>query len=564
MGWCGLAFLALTACGAPPAPPSAAVPKPAAPAEQLGRLVEGYWDEHLSADTAISPQFLADALSIERRYLAEVRAVPRASLDAASRLTYDIFVRQRELLIEGFTFPSELMPINPFDGIPQQFAAQALVLAAHPPASAAEYEKWLERIDDYVRWTQQAAVNMREGMRRGYTSPRVLIERMLPLLERLGTDESANVFYAPLRSVPETILEPARGQLTKAMADAISHRLLPANRVLHDFLRQEYLPRARAGIALSDLPLGSQWYAYRVKRATGFALSPDEVSRLGVAEVERIGAPAQTHDALAQTHDAPAQTHDVPAPAGPELVSAYRQIEAQVRAAMPGLFSEIPKADFDIRAAERLPTPASALYYQRAGAFGPAVLYVDTGGAAARKVSMAGFLQQGLPGHHLQMALQQEGTALPRFRRFGAEAAFTEGWGLYAASLGEALGLYPDESAKSDAAAVEMRCAVALVVDTGLHAKGWTRVQALGYLRAHLGLDDSDAQAMIDAYAANPADALACMTGGLRFRALRARAQQSLGARFDVREFHSEILKDGAMPMDILEAKMKFWAEVSK
>jgi uncharacterized protein (DUF885 family) len=557
MGWCGLAFLALAACGAPPGPPSAPVSKAAAPTEQLGRLVERYWDEHLSVDTAISPQFLADSLSIERRYLAEVRAVPRESLDAASRLTYDIFVRQRELLIEGFTFPSELMPINPFGGIPQQFAAQALVLAAHPPASAADYEKWLGRIDDYVRWTQQAAVNMREGMRRGYTSPRVLIERMLPLLERLGADESANVFYAPLRSVPEAILEPARGQLTKAMSDAISHRLLPANRKLHDFLRQEYLPRARVGIALSELPLGTQWYAYRVKRATGAALSPDEVSRLGVAEVERIGASAQTHDA-------PAQTHDTPAPAGPELVSAYREIEAQVRAAMPGLFSEMPQADFDIRAAERLPTPASALYYQHAGAFGPAVLYVDTGGEAARKVSMAGFLQQGLPGHHLQMALQQEGAALPRFRRFGAEAAFTEGWGLYAASLGEALGLYPDESSKSDAAAGEMRCAVALVVDTGLHAKGWTRGQALGYLRAHLGLDDSDAQAMIDAYAANPADALACMTGALRFRALRARAQQTLGPRFDVREFHSEILKGGAMPMDILETKMKSWAEASK
>src|ERR1700723_2036913 len=278
MGCWGLGFWSVPACGAPPVPPTAPASKAAAPTEQLGPLVELYWDEHLSVDTAISPQLLADSLSIERRYLAEVRAVPRESLDAASRLTYDIFVRQRELLIEGFTFPGELMPINPFGGIPQQFAAQALELAAHPPASAADYEKWLGRIDDYVRWTQQAAVNMREGMRRGYTSPRVLIERMLPLLERLGADESANVFYAPLRSVPEAILEPARGQLTKAMSDAVSHRLLPANRKLHDFLRQEYLPRARVGIALSELPLGSQWYAYRVKRATGAALSPDEVS----------------------------------------------------------------------------------------------------------------------------------------------------------------------------------------------------------------------------------------------------------------------------------------------
>jgi uncharacterized protein (DUF885 family) len=557
LGWCGLALLALAACGARPAPsaapaaPSAPAPKPAASNEQLGRIVERYWDEHLAKDNAISPQFLADSLSIERRYLAEVGNLPRDGLDAASRLTYDIFKRQRELIIEGFTFPSELLPINPFGGMPQQFAAQASALARHPPASAADYESWLRRIDEYVRWTQQAAVNMREGMRRGYTSPRVLIERMLPILERLGADESANVFYAPLRTLPAAIAEPARSELTKAITVAISQRLLPANRALHDFLRQEYLPRARAGIALSELPLGDQWYAYRVKRATGAAMSPDEISRIGIAEVQRIGAPAQTHDAAAL--------------AGPELVIAYRGLEAQVRTAMPNLFSEIPQEDFEIRAAEWLSDPAGALYYQRAGAFGwtPAVLYVDTGRAVARRVSMAGFLQQGLPGHHLQIALQQERTSLPRFRRFGSDAAFTEGWGLYAASLGEALGAYPDESAKSDAAAGEMRCAVALVVDTGLHAKGWTRAQALDYLRAHLGLDDLDAQGLIDWYAANPADAMACMAG-LKFRALRTRTQQLLGGRFDVREFHAEILRDGAMPMDILEAKMKVWADASK
>jgi uncharacterized protein (DUF885 family) len=553
LGWCGLAFLALAACGAAPAPPpSAPALQPVLPNDQLGRLVERYWDEHLGKDNGISPQFLADSLSIERRYLAEVSSVPRDGLDAASRLTYDIFKRQRELVIEGFTFPSELLPLNPFGGVPQQFAAEAEGLARRSSASAADYENWLRRIDEYVRWTQQAAVNMREGMRRGYTSPRVLIERMLPILERLGADESANVFYAPLRSLPEVIKEPARSQLTKSITGAISQQLLPANRALHDFLQQEYLPRARAGIALSQLPLGNQWYAYRVKRATGAALSPDEISRIGVAEVERIGAVAQPHDAAAL--------------AGTELVGAYRDLQAQVRTAMPSLFSEIPTADFDIRAAEWLPAPESALYYQRAGSSGltAAVLYVNTGRTAPRRVSMANFLQQGLPGHHLQIALQQQRAEMPRFRRFGTEAAFTEGWGLYAASLGGALGLYADESAKLDAAAGEMQCAVALVVDTGVHAKGWTRGQALEYLRAHLGLDDLAAQAMIDSYAANPADALACMIGGVKFRALRARAQQLRGGRFDVREFHSEILRDGAMPMDILEAKMKAWTDASK
>jgi len=553
-----MVLLALAGCGAAPGPASAPAPQALAPNDQLGRLVERYWDEHLDTDNAISPQFLADSLSIERRYLAEVLNVPRDGLDASSRLTYDIFKRQRELNIEGFVFPAELLPINPFGGAPQQFAAQASSLAQHPPSSAEDYENWLRRLDEYVRWTQQATVNMRQGIRRGYTSPRVLIERMLPILERLGVDDSANVFYAALRAMPATIKEPARSSLTKAINSAISEKLLPANRTLHDFLRQEYLPRARTGIALSDLPLGSQWYAYRVKRATGAALSPDEIGRIGVAEVERIGALQQPHDTAPVAGAAPL--------AGAELLSAYKGLEAQVRTAIPSLFSETPKEDVDIRGAEWLPEPASALYYQRAGntALEPAVLYVNTGKAAMRRVSISGFLQQGLPGHYFQIALQQERAELPRFRRFGSDAAFTAGWGLYAASLGEALGLYANESSKLDAAAGEMHCAVALVVDTGLHAKGWTRAKALDYVRAHLGIDDPDAQALIDSYVAAPADALACMMGGLKFRALRARAQQLRGGRFDVREFHSEILRDGAMPLDILETKMKAWMDASK
>jgi uncharacterized protein (DUF885 family) len=549
---CGLALWALAGCGASPGPVLAPAPETVPPNIQLGRLVERYWDEHVAADNAISPQVLADSLNIERRYLAEVLSVPRDGLDAASKLTYDIFKRQRELSIEGFTYPAELLPINPFGGTPQQFAAQTLSLGRHPPSSAADYENWLKGIDEYVRWTQQATLNMREGIRRGYASPRALIDRMLPILERLGADESANVFYAPLRALPDAIKEPERSQLTKVISSAVSEKLLPANRTLHDFLQREYLPRARAGIALSELPLGNQWYAYRIRKATGAALSPDELNRAGVAEVERIGAPQQPRD--------------VAPLAGTELVSAYQELEAKVRSAMPTLFSEVPKADFEFRAAEWLPAPESALYYQRAAPTGlqPAVLYVNTARTALRSVSIASFLQQGLPGRHLQIALQQERADLPRFRRFGAEAAFTEGWGLYAASLGEALGLYPDESAKSDAAAAEMHCAVALVVDTGLHAKGWTRARAFDYLRAHLGIDELGAQAMIDAYAAHPADALACMIGGLKFRALRARAQQVQGARFDIREFHSEILRDGAMPMDILEAKMKAWTDAAK
>jgi uncharacterized protein (DUF885 family) len=544
---CGIALFTLAGCGAPsaPAPPAAAKAPP--PAGQLNRIVERYWDEVRPAEDVIAPQLLADSLNVERRYLAELLGVSRDTLDVPSRLTYDIFRRRREIGIEAFTFPDELVPIDPFGGMTQQIAAQAVELAQHPPANAVEYENWLKRIDAYVRWTQQAAANMREGLRRGYTSPRSVVERMLPVLERLGADDSANVFYAPLHSMPESIKDPERARLTQDFTRAISERLLPANRALHDFLQKEYLPRARTGLALSELPLGREWYAFLVRKASSSALSPDEINRIGAAEVERLGT---------------APPREAAPVAASALVNTYKELEIQVRAALPAAFSEIPKSPLEIQSAEWLPRPAASLYYQR-GPAGADILLVNTGRGAKTTLSTASFLQRGLPGEHFQIALQQEQADLPRFRRFGSEPAFTEGWGLYAASLGDTLGLYGDESAKLDAAAEERRCAVGLVVDTGLHAKGWTRGQAFDYLRVHLGVDDLDAQSLIDGYAASPAEALACV-GAVKFRALRALAQQRLGARFDLREFHSEILQGGAMPLDILEAKMRAWMDASK
>jgi uncharacterized protein (DUF885 family) len=544
---CGIALFALVGCGAPAAPGPAQTTKAPPPAVPLNRIVERYWEERVPTELVIAPQLLADSLNVERRYLAELLGVSRDALDAPSRLTYDIFRRWREISIEAFTFPDELLPINPFGGITQRFAAQAAELARHPAANALEYESWLNRTDDYVRWTQQAAINMREGLRRGYTSPRSVIERMLPILERLGVDDPGNLFYAPLRSMPKTIGDPERARLTQDLTRAVSEKLLPAIRTLHDFLQKEYLPRARTSLALSELPLGREWYAFLAKKATGSALSPDEINRIGAAEVERLGTAPPREPASVAANG---------------LVNAYQELQVQVQGALPAAFSEIPKSALEIQSAEWLPLPAASLYYQD-GRSGAAILLVNTARGARTTPSIADFLRQALPGEHFQIAIQREQAELPRFRRFGSEPAFTEGWGLYAASLGETLGLYGDESAKQDAAAEERRCAVGLVVDTGLHAKGWTRAQSFDYLRAHLGVDDLDAQSLIDGYAASPAAALACV-GAARFRALRALAQQRLSAHFDLREFHSQILQGGAMPLDILEGKMKGWMDEAK
>jgi uncharacterized protein (DUF885 family) len=541
-GSCALALLALAGCGAPPPPPGGASAK-AAPPEQLNRIVERYWDERLPQD-AISPQELADSLSVERRYLAEVLKISREGLNGDAQLTYDIFRRQREQAIEGFTFPSELLPLNPFDGMTQRLVESALDLRS--PKIAADYGNWLEHIDEYVKWSRQTTANMREGVRRGYTLPRSLVERILPILGALGADSPGNVLYAPLHSLPATSSERERSR---------AQQLLPAIRALHDYLKQEYLVRARTGLALSELPLGPRWYAYRVNRATGSRLAPEEIHRIGLERVEHMGTEAP-----------PIAAPDGAAPGTAELVDAYRDLAEKVSAALPGLFSEVPKQELDIRSTEWPGRPLAPLSYRPSGPAGipPAVLYVHGARGSARTVMVASFLRQAVPGIHYQVALQQERLDLPRFRRFGTEPAFTAGCGMYAASLGEALGMYSDDAAKSEAALGEKSCAVGAVVDTGIHAKGWTRAQALDYLHAHLTIDELDAQALIDWYAANPADALACMMGEREFLALRARSQQLLGGRFDVRQFHAEVLKDGAVPLDILEARMKIWMDASK
>jgi uncharacterized protein (DUF885 family) len=547
----GLVILGLAACGPAPAPAPPQAASAAAPRDNLRRIVDRYWDERIPPGNPLSPQFLADSLAIESRFLAEVRSIARDRLDADAKLTYDIFRNQRESDIEGYTFPAELLPVEPFDGVPWQLARDAADLEQHPLASAADCESWLLRLGDYVSWTRQAIANMREGMRRGYTAPRGLMERTLPLLQVLGTDSSANVFYVALRTMPESIKEPARTGLSTRVAGIVRDKLLPAYRELHDFIQSEYLPSSRRTLALSALPLGPSWYAYRVKRATGTRLSAKEIHAIGLAEVERL----RSRMPVAAGAPAPAEKTDV--------LNAYQDLKAQTLGVMPALFSTLPEADFEIRAARAAGAETDPLAYRPARPkLGiPAILYVDTTTTSGQPWApdVANFLQEAIPGRHYQVALQQERTDLPKFRRFGHEQAFVDGWALYAATLGTELGLYRDDEAKRSALLMQMKCAVALVVDTGLNAMDWTRAQAADYLGAQLGADAAAAGLMIDRFTAQPADAMACEMGELEIQALRSRAQQLQGARFDIREFHAEILKDGAMPLDILEEKMKLW-----
>jgi uncharacterized protein (DUF885 family) len=580
--WLGLAMGALAACGAAPAPPPSPAPSSAAPREQLTRLVERYWDERLLQNPEelpegaarrfdgahgyrVSAQFLADSAALERRYLAALLALPSVNLDADSRLTYDLFRRARELAIESYTYPSELLPVNPARSLPLEFAQTGSGADSYAILSPRDFERWQARTDDYVRWTTEAIANMREGLRRGYALPRVLVEKMLPLLAALGADTPANVFYQSIGSIPATVADAERNRLKDGITAGVRDKILPAYVKLHDFLRDEYLPRARTSVGLSALPLGSSWYAFLIKRETDSALKPAEIQALGVAEVERLRTRLQS--LLADTAFAGnaagflGTMHPDPNP-----LSFYGELKGQTAAALPALFSETPQAEFAIRRVESFrETTAPALSYQRAAADGrsTAVLYVNTGAIAAEPAlaSAALFLREAEPGHHFQTAILEERADLPRFRRFGGDPAFVEGWGSYAASLGEELGLYRDTESKFAALLVQLQCAAGPVVDTGLHSLGWTRERAIDYLHALLPVDEAAVRETVDRDLALPGEALGCFLGERKMQELRARAEKVLGPRFDIRAFHAQLLDDGALPLDILETKVTRWLD---
>ena len=579
--WLALAA-SLVACGKPAPPPAAQVEQSVAPRDSLRHLVDAYWDETAGsspwaswggAETryaeapldTLAPQALSDALAIERRYLSAVLLVPRAPLDAASKLTYDVFWRERELAIESFTYPSELLPVNAYDGVPQRFALMAIAAEKYALAGGKDLENWQSRAAVYGRWTDQAIANLREGMRRGYTLPLPVVERALPVLAALGEDSPQNQFYA-------VEADPQRARLALLLNGTVKERLLPAYRTLHDFLQREYLPRARTSVGLAALPLGSAWYAYLSKRATGTAAAPAQLHALGIAEVERVrerlqpllaeagfaGNAAGWLDSLRRD---PRHSYRT---AG-ELTAAYQALAVQLAAVAPASFPA-PRTDFELHAVEAFrQSTAPALAYRRAMASGryPARLYLNTAGLdtlPALDVA-AQFLREAIPGHHYQIALQQERTDLPKFRRFGGSPAFIAGWGMYAASLGEELGVYHEPEARAGWLLLQLQCAAGMVIDSGLHAQKWTRTQALDYAHAQLPLDDAALANLVDRAIALPGEALACTAGYLGFQSLRMHAQQALGARFDLLAFHTEVLKHGALPLDLIEGAVKAWIE---
>jgi uncharacterized protein (DUF885 family) len=586
--------LALLVCFASPSMPLAAETPAtgqaaASKAQRLESLYADYWEESLKLNP-LSATYVGDprynhllpnfytaeyrerTLQFNKRWLATIEAVGADGLDGQARLSFDIFTRDLRNDIEATRFPGWMQPLNQFGGLPGQFAQLGSGTGAQPFKTVKDYDNWLARAAHLPELLASMQANMRIGMQSGVVQPKVLMLKVLPQLDALIKDKPEDTLYwRPVTNFPAEFSAADRARLTTAFRSLIAEQIMPSYRELRRFVQDDYLPACRDTVSMAALPDGEAWYAFRARTLTTTALPPAQIHDIGLKEVARIqgemrevmrqvGFTGELKDFFAHLTD----RKNYVFASEEELLKAYNALNARVNAGVPRLFSLTPKASFEIRPVEEFRAASAAGgQYQGPSEDGtrPGIFYVNTHDLPTRKTwdAEALFLHEAIPGHHFQIALQQELGELPKFRRFGGETAFIEGWGLYAESLGKELGVYADPYSYFGRLQAELWRAIRLVVDTGLHSKGWTREQVIAYMLENSATSETEAVSETERYIAIAGQALAYKIGELKIKELRARAERELGARFDPREFHAEVLRDGSVPLDVLEMKIDRW-----
>ena len=526
-------------------------------------------------------EFYSDAVS-ERAYranraeLAQLLRIDRSKLNATDSLAYDVFRYQTELAIRGNTPAMRLLtdvrPLDHFYGAHTFYPSLASGEGAAPFKSVADYENNIARHRQFGPQFDVAIARFREGMRTGVVQPKLVVRNMIDQLDgQLKTGVEASPYLKPVKAFPDTVPVAERARLTAATTAAVRDGIFPAYTRMRDFLRDEYLPVARDSVGLSGMPGGDRLYAHLIESNTTLPMTADQVHTLGLSEVARIRGEMDAirsrvgfTGTLAQFFEhirtAPQHKFRSKEEMRDAFLAAGRKVDLRVREQ----FSTIPRTALEIRPVPeyREKTDAGGSYNQGTpDGSRPGVFYYNSYDLPAR--SKPGtetlYLHEAVPGHHFQISLAQENTALPPFMRFSNLTAFVEGWALYAETLWPELGMETDPYQRFGGLDDEMLRAMRLVVDTGLHSKGWSRDRAIAYMLANSGMSRTDATAEVEHYIAIPGQALAYKIGQLTMLRLKAKAKAALGDRFDPRRFHAQVLMTGSLPMRVLEAKIDRW-----
>ena len=570
------------------AQPPAATPK-IPEGEKLAAIAERYFQDNLTQNPLRGSQTTGEAkyegeLAIDiapthrvmqralyQRVQREVAALNAKSLSPADQLTRALLDDEVTSRLGLLRFPEDLMPLDQYGSLPVEIAQFGSGEGIQPLKTVENYRNYLKRLDKLPAWIDQAIINMRAGIERGIVPPNALIESGLPSLKALTTkDLEKSAFNLAIRNFPISFTVAEKEKLAVEYHEAIEMRLIPAMTKLVAFVESEYLPNCRTTVGLDQLPNGKIWYEALLRYYTTTRMTPDEVHALGLKEVARIRREMEkvkvtykftgTLNEFFKWHES--QPQHRPFKTEKDVLDAYAALNKKILEKLPQLFGRAPKAPLEIRAEPELTRATATDHYSsplpdgtRPGVYYAVIpdptKYVNTSMTTT-------FLHEGQPGHHYHIAIQQE-LPLPKFRQHGWNAAFIEGWALYAETLGREMGLFDDPNAYFGHLSDELLRAVRLVADTGLHTKGWTRERTIKYMMDTQGYSEAESRRYTERYIGWPGHSPSYKIGALKIQQLRERARAKLGAKFSLRDYHDQVLSDGVLPMHLLETKIDNW-----
>lgn len=561
----------------------------------FNKMLDNYYEEGLqlnplnatfSGDTRYNdsfPNFLSDEYVSELKnyftnYKEQVSKFKDEDLSETEKMSKDVLLWECNINLETLSFKNGIYyPIDQMWTVNLMMGQLASGSSAQPFKTVEDYNNWLKRVDGFVLWLNSAESRMKEGMAAGYVLPKSLIVKVVPQLKAMTEPDLAqNLFFSPVKNFPDTFSDLEKQELTKAYSKMVSEKIIPVYQSLHDFMAGDYLKTGRTTTGIADTPKGEAYYKHQIKLYTTTEMTADEIHQLGLSEVARISSEMEKvkeqigfkGDLKAFFNSVRTNKELMPYKEPQQIIDNFYAIHEKMKPKLEVLFNKKPKTAFEVKQTEKFRENSASAEYNQGSLDGtrPGVFYVPIPNASEYNVysDESLFLHEAIPGHHYQISLTQENEDLPMFRKTLFYSGYGEGWALYSESLGKELGLYTDPYQYFGTLGAEMHRAVRLVVDTGMHSKGWTREQAIQYCLENEAEPEAGIISEIERYMANPGQALAYKIGQLKILELRKKAEKELGDKFNIGEFHDQVLETGCVPLQLLENKINNWISNSK
>ena len=556
---------------------------------EIAQVFENYYQESLklyplqatSQGDLRYNDFLPNDLSDEFRtrekefytfYKSQLNNFPDQTLNENDLLSKKVLLWECDLSLKRLTFNEQYTPINQMWTLQLTIGQYAAGLSAQPFKTVKDYNNWLKRIDDYLIWLETAEERMKQGIKNGIVLPKSLIKKVIPQLKTiLNPDLNQNLFFSPARQFPESFSDKDKSILTEKYTEMVLNKIIPAYKKISDFMSDQYLDAGRSSSGISAFEDGLDYYNYSIKLYTTTELTADEIHNIGLKEVAKISSEMEkiktkvgfNGDLKSFFNHVRELDELIPFNEPQEVIDNFNKIHEKMTPQVNKLFGLQPKTPFEVRRTESFREASASAEYNPGSLDGtrPGIFYVPIPNIKEYNYFSDEdlFLHEAIPGHHYQISLQQENTSLPSFRKSLWYSSYGEGWALYSESLGEELGLYDDPYQYFGMLSAEMHRAIRLVVDTGLHTKGWSREKAIQYSLDNEAESEAGITSEIERYMANPGQALSYKIGQLKIRELRSNAEQKLGDKFDIKLFHEKVLESGCIPLQLLEEKINKW-----